>query len=163
MSLTRREMLLASGAALIGPAAATRLFAGPSTAAPKKVLFFTFSQTFQHGPITRKDGKLGMAEEILVDLGKKANLEVAVPSKDGTMFEPDKIAQWDAFAFARPRGDLNAGSSVPKPHHNGPPMSKRRQEGVPRRHPRRCKGFVGMRTSRDRHRSTARATPSSTL
>jgi hypothetical protein len=142
MPLTRREMLLASGAALIGPAAATRLFAGPITAAPKKVLFFTKSQTFQHGPITRKDGKLGMAEEILVGLGKKANLEV-VPSKDGTMFDPDKIGQWDAFVFYT-TGDLTQDG----PHHDGPPMSKDGKKAFLDAI-RAGKGFVGMHSATD--------------
>ena len=59
MPLTRRQMLRASGAALLGPAVASRVLAGPSKAAPKKVLFFTKSSGFQHSVITRKGADSG--------------------------------------------------------------------------------------------------------
>jgi type 1 glutamine amidotransferase len=98
MSLTRRELLLAAGAAMLGPAAASRLFASERRA-PKKVLFFTKSAGFEHSVIKRRaNGELGMAEKILTEIGKAHNFEV-VASKDGTLFNPDKIGEWDAFAF----------------------------------------------------------------
>ncbi len=118
MALNRRQMLMASGAALLGPAALGSLRASAKDDPAKKVLFFTKSQTFQHGPIARgKDGKLGLAERILTDLGAKHGFEV-VASKDGTMFDPDKIGQWDAFFFYT-TGDLTKPSS----HDPAPPMS----------------------------------------
>jgi type 1 glutamine amidotransferase len=83
----------------------------------KKVLFFTKSSGFQHSVITRRDGALSHAEKILTDVGKAKGFEV-VCSKDGTLFDPDKIGQWDAFVFET-TGDL----TKPSPHKDGPPMS----------------------------------------
>lgn len=117
MAMNRRRMLVASGAALLGPAALGRLVASEH-AAPKKVLMFTKSTTFQHNPIARKDGKLGLAEQIVTDMGKEHGFEV-VASKDGTMFDPDKIGQWDAFFFYT-TGDL----TKPSIYDPAPPMSK---------------------------------------
>ena len=103
MSLNRREMLLASGAALLG-AAAPGLAQARQKGATKRVLFFTKSSGFQHSVITRKGDQLSMAERILTDAGKEHGFEV-VASKDGRLFDPDKIGQWDAFAFET-TGDL---------------------------------------------------------
>ena len=120
MALTRRQMLMASGAALLGPALASRSLASATLRglAGKKVLFFTKSSGFQHSVITRKDGALSLAETILSKIGKDHDIEV-VCSKDGTMFDPDKIKQFDAFAFET-TGDLTEEG----PHKDGPPMSK---------------------------------------
>lgn len=96
MSFTRRQMLLTTGAALLGPAVANALAA--RRLAGKKVLFFTKSQGFQHSAITRKGTELGHAEKVLTQIGKDHDFEVTC-SKDGGMFEPDKIGQWDAFVF----------------------------------------------------------------
>src|SRR4051794_12537309 len=58
MSLNRRQMLFATGAALLGAPALNRALAADK-ASPRKVLFFTKSSGFQHSVVTRKDGKLG--------------------------------------------------------------------------------------------------------
>jgi len=142
MAMNRRQMLLASGAALLGPAAASRLLAGPSRAAAKKVLFFTKSSGFQHSVITRKGSELSLAESVLSKLGKEHNFEV-VCSKDGTMFDPDKIGQWDAFAFET-TGDLTQEG----PHHDGPPMSKDGKKAFLDAI-RSGKGFLGMHCATD--------------
>ncbi|MDB5351659.1 MAG: hypothetical protein JWN86_2906 [Planctomycetota bacterium] len=119
MSLNRRQMLLASGAALLGPAVAGRVLAGPYGSAPKKkVLFFTKSTGWQHSVITRKGDELSMAETIFKKIGEDNGYEI-VCSKDGTNFDPDKIGQWDAFAFETTLDLTEAG-----PHKDGTPMSK---------------------------------------
>ena len=41
---------------------------------------------------------LALAERILSEIGKEHGFEVVV-SKDGRLFEPDQIGQWDAFVF----------------------------------------------------------------
>jgi type 1 glutamine amidotransferase len=97
----RRFWLLAV-AALVAPA-----WLNPSTAsadAKKKVLFFTKSSGFQHSAIARKGDELSHAEKILTEIGEKNGFEV-VCSKDGSMFEPGKIEQFDAFVFYT-TGDL---------------------------------------------------------
>src|SRR4051812_45995239 len=102
-TLNRRQMLLASDAAFLGPALMTRALAAQKGAV-KKVLFFTKSSGFPHPVISRHDDKLSHAEQILTDLGKDHGFDV-VCSKDGMMFEPDKIGEWDAFVFET-TGDL---------------------------------------------------------
>ncbi len=103
MSMNRRNLLLAAGAALIGPGALGRVLASPRRAT-KKVLFFTKSSGFQHSVIARKGDAPALAERVLAEIGKEHGFEV-VASKDGRMFEPDQIGQWDAFAFET-TGDL---------------------------------------------------------
>ena len=104
MSLNRRQMLLAAGASLLGPIALGPGIARAARNKTKKVLFFTKSAGFQHSVITRKGEELGHAEKILTALGKEHGFEV-VCSKDGRLFEPDRIGEWDAFAFYT-TGDL---------------------------------------------------------
>lgn len=72
----------------------------------KKVLFFTKSAGFQHDVIKRKNGpdELSFAEKILVDLGKKNGFEVTA-TKDGSVFTPEKLAEFDVIAFYT-TGDL---------------------------------------------------------
>ena len=120
--------------------------AGPGLAAdkaePKKVLFFTKSSGFQHSVITRKGGKLGLAERILTEIGKEHGFEV-VASKDGRT--------------VRPRQDRPVGRLRLRDHRRPdrrrartrrPADVARRQEGLPRRHPRR----QGLRRHALRHR-----------
>jgi type 1 glutamine amidotransferase len=102
-SLNRRQILL-SGAAMLGAGAFGRLASAASKADTKKVLFFTKSSGFPHSVITRKGGELSHAEKILTELGKEHGFEV-VCSKDGRLFEPETIGQFDAFVFET-TGDL---------------------------------------------------------
>ncbi len=108
---------------------------------PKKVLFFTKSSGFQHSVITRDGDKLSHAERILTDIGKEHGFEV-VASKDGRLFEPDQIGQWDVFVFET-TGDLNTPGTD-----KSPPMSadgeKAFYDAI-----RGGKGFVGMHCAAD--------------
>jgi type 1 glutamine amidotransferase len=113
MPMTRREMLWASGAALLGARAAR----GADRGGARKVLFFTKSAGFQHSVIARKGDALGHAERILTELGKDHGFEV-VASKDGRLFEPDRIGEWDAFVFVT-TGDLTQAGTD-----KSPPMSQ---------------------------------------
>ena len=142
MSLNRRQMLFASGAALMGAGPLVgRSFGAPRSATPK-VLFFTKSSGYQHSVITRKDGQLSHAEKLLTMLGQHGGFEV-VASKDGTLFDPDKIGQFDAFVFE------TTGILTEKGDHNdGPPMSadgkKAFLDAIAG-----GKGFVGMHCATD--------------
>jgi uncharacterized protein len=141
----RRQMLLATGASMLGAGTLTRsALAGPRAAA-KKVLFFTKSTGFQHSVIARKDGELGLAERVLAALGKVHGFEV-VPCKDGRVFEPDKIGQWDAFLFYT-QGDVTAAGSI---KNEGPahPMSKDGKKALLDAIAG-GKGFVGLHSADD--------------
>src|ERR1700760_5107952 len=106
-NLSRREILLAGGAAWLGAGALSRGLA-QTQKSTKKVLFFTKSSGFPHPVVNGKNGP-GLAERILTEIGKEHGFEVVV-SKDGRLFEPDVIGQWDAFAFETTRDLTKAGT-----------------------------------------------------
>ncbi|GAC1466491.1 MAG: hypothetical protein NVSMB9_07110 [Isosphaeraceae bacterium] len=140
-SLDRRQFLLAAGAAALGVGPLGRVLAAPKGSS-KKVLFFTKSSGFQHSVITRANGKLSLAERILTEIGKEHGFEV-VASKDGSLFEPGKIDEWDAFAFET-TGDL----TTPGEHKDGQPMSKDGKKAF--LHAIASgKGFIGMHCATD--------------
>jgi type 1 glutamine amidotransferase len=139
-SALNRRQLLQSGMALLGAGSLSQLLAA-SQAKPKKILFFTKSSGFQHSVITRKGDELSHAEKILTELGNGHGFEV-VASKDGRLFNPDVIGQWDAFVFET-TGDLTKEGTD-----KTPPMSaegeKALYEAV-----RGGKGFVALHCGSD--------------
>jgi len=139
--MNRREMLLATGAGLMCAGAYGRALA-QEKGTLKKVLFFTKSSGFQHSVITRKGEQPGLAERILTEVGKEHGFEV-VATKDGRMFDPDKIGQWDAFAFET-TGDLTTLGNTDKT----PPMSKDGKKAFLDAI-RGGKGFIGMHCATD--------------
>ena len=117
----------------------TRL--GASQKSTKKVLFFTKSSGFPHSVVTREGDRLGLAERTLIEAGKEHGFEV-VASKDGRLFEPDKIGEWDAFAFYT-TGNLN------KPGTDGtPPLSSDGEKALYDAI-RGGKGFISMHSATD--------------
>ena len=72
------------------------LAAGPK----RKILFFTKSSGFEHDVISYKKGQPSFAEKILTDLGAKNNWEF-VFSKDGSLFTPQYLTQFDAPSSVR--------------------------------------------------------------
>lgn len=140
MTLNRRQWLLSAGAALIGVQQFGRALGAQK--ATKKVLFYTKSSGFEHSVIQRKGDKLSHAERILTDIGKEHGFEV-VASKDGRLFDPDKIGEWDAFAFETTGVLTTMGD-----HKDGQPMSadgkKAFLDAI-----RGGKGFVGMHCATD--------------
>ena len=64
----------------------------------KKVLYFTKSSGFEHSVIKRHAGKPSWSEQILADLGPKHGIEFTF-SKDGSLFTPEYLAQFDAIMF----------------------------------------------------------------
>jgi type 1 glutamine amidotransferase len=139
-NLNRRELLLAAGAGWLGIGGMNRLLAG-SQGKTRKVLFFTKSSGFPHSPITRQGGKLGLAEQILTDIGKEHGFEV-VASKDGRLFNPDQIGQWDGFVFYT-TGDLTTPGTD-----KSPPISADGEKAFYDAL-RGGKGFIGMHSATD--------------
>ena len=73
----------------------------------RKLLVYTRSQTFEHSVVRPAKGKTKcLVEEVLTDLGSQHNFEIT-HTKDGRIFLPDSIKQFDAFLFET-TGDLTA-------------------------------------------------------
>jgi len=139
-TLNRRQMLWASGAALLG-AGSLQACSPRRPQDGKRILFFTKSSGFQHSVINRQGGGISHAEAILVEVGRRHGFDV-VHSKDGRLFEPDQIDQWDAFAFYT-TGDLTT------PGTDGePPMSSEGYRAFLQAIAN-GKGFVGMHCATD--------------
>ena len=124
---------------------ATALLWAPPAAraedAPKKVLFFSKSSGFEHDMIKQKDGKPSKAEKILTELGAKNNIQFTF-TKDGSLFTPENIAQYDAFFFYT-TGDLTEAGGD-----KNPPMSKEGKaaflDAISK-----GKGFIGTHSATD--------------
>jgi len=138
--LNRRELLLAGGAAWLGAGVFSRAMAS-ARKAPKKVLFFTKSAGFPHSVIVRQNGEPAHAERILAEIGKERGFEV-VASKDGRLFEPDKIGEWDGFVFYT-TGDLTTPGTD-----KAPPLSAEGEKALYDAI-RGGKGFIGMHSATD--------------
>ena len=65
----------------------------------KKVLYFTKSAGFEHSVVKRPSPEtLSHSERILTELGQKHGFDVTC-TKDGTVFTPENLAQWDVVVF----------------------------------------------------------------
>lgn len=86
----------------------------PPPPARPKVLVFTKSSGFQHEAVKLnwKNGREGYAFPVLRALGEKNNLDLTF-SKDGSLFTPEYLAQFDAFVFYT-TGDLTMSKSDPR-------------------------------------------------
>ncbi|MDG3002187.1 ThuA domain-containing protein [Paludisphaera mucosa] len=140
-NINRRELLLAgAGAAWLGSGVLSRAV-GAAAKAPKKVLYFTKSSGFPHSVVTRKGDALAHSEKILTEIGKEHGFDV-VASKDGRLFEPDKIGEWDGFVFCT-TGDLTTPGTD-----KTPPLSAEGEKALYDAL-RKGKGFIGMHCATD--------------
>jgi type 1 glutamine amidotransferase len=116
--------------------------------APKRILFFSKSSGFEHDMIHEVNGQPSAAQKILTELGRENNLQFTF-TKDGSVFTPAGMAQYDAFCFYT-TGDL----TTPGTDKN-PPMSKEGKaaflEAI-----HNGKGFVGIHSATDTFHSGAR-------
>ncbi|WP_165250140.1 ThuA domain-containing protein [Paludisphaera soli] len=139
-NINRRDLLASAGAAWLGSGVLSRAL-GATARAPKKVLYFTKSSGFPHSVVTRQGDAPAHSEKILTEIGKAHGFEV-VASKDGRLFEPDKIGEWDGFVFYT-TGDLTTPGTD-----KTPPLSadgeKALYDAI-----RGGKGFVGMHCATD--------------
>lgn len=87
---------------LLAAAAIVPMLLAVST--PRRILFFTKSSGYEHEVISWKKGKPSYAEKILLELGKKNGWEFTF-SKDGSLFTPEYLAQFDTVMFYT-TGDL---------------------------------------------------------
>lgn len=142
--MKRREMLITSGAAIVG---ASMFPLGWTAAADKKkqkVLFFTRSAGFEHSAIQRKGGELGFAEKVLIELGPKHGFEVEC-TKDGAVFDGD-LGKYDCIAFYT-SGDLVKDQGKDPGQRMSAAGKKKLLEAVAA-----GKGFVGFHAATDSFR-----------
>ncbi len=118
MIMRRREMLLASGAAVLGLSSFPRGWAQAADAKKAKILYFTRCAGFEHSVVKRQGGELSFSEKIMVEEGAKRGVEV-VCSKDGRIFDGD-LDQFACFAFYT-SGDL----TKPIKDRDEPPMTEK--------------------------------------
>ncbi len=99
---------------LILAALALSVSAAETVPARKRVLVFTKSSGFQHDAVKLviKDGREGYGFPVLRALGEKNNIDFTY-SKDGSLFTPQYLAQFDAFIFYT-TGDLTVPKSDPR-------------------------------------------------
>src|SRR5688572_19427517 len=144
--LTRRDAMKNVAAMAAAFAAANALPLGWTRAADnkmRKVLFFTQSAGFQHDCIKRGNpDELSFAEKVLVDLGKQHGFDVTA-TKDGTIFTPEKLADFDVIAFYT-TGDLEKGGGKD----NAPAMPKGGKDAL-LKFIESGKGFVGFHCATD--------------
>jgi type 1 glutamine amidotransferase len=141
--LTRRQAMLAvAGAAAAFATGSIPLgWARAADGKTRKVLFFTKSAGFQHSVVTRKGDELAHAEKILTEMGKKNGFEVTA-TKDGRIFTPEKLAEFDIIAFYTTMDLTTEGTD------KSPPMPKNGKE-VLFDFIRSGKGFVGFHCASD--------------
>lgn len=90
--------------------------------ATKKVLFFSKSSGFEHDIIKTLDGpRYGTAFRVLRELGAKHAIEFTF-TKDGSLFTPQYLAQFDAFFFCT-SGNLLLAKNNPAQGDGNPPMT----------------------------------------
>ena len=94
----RYPRLFAAGLLLLG------LALPAFSAAPLRVLYFSKSAGWEHSVVKRVDGKPSYSENVVAGLAAKHDLAVTY-SKDGSLFTPEYLAQFDVIMFYT-SGDL---------------------------------------------------------
>jgi hypothetical protein len=142
--MNRRAFLCHTGAAAaaLGLVQFPMAWADDAASPKRKLLFFTKSSGFEHSSIKRKSpDKLSHAEQVVTDLGEKNHFEVTC-TKDGGIFTPSKLAEFDAFMFYT-TGDL---TELGTDKH--PPMSPEGKQAFLDLI-KQGKGFVGTHSAAD--------------
>ena len=98
----------ALGALVFACACALPLSFGDANAPKKKVLYFTKSSNFEHSVVKRRGGQPSFSEQVLAEFGPRHDIEFTF-SKDGSLFSPDYLAQFDAVMFYTSGDLLSAG------------------------------------------------------
>ena len=138
--MDRRDMLRATGAAVLASSAFPLHWVAGAEKKKQKVLYFTRSAGFEHGAVKLKDGKPSISDRTLTELGKRHGFEV-VCTKDGRVFDGD-LDQYDAIAFYT-SGDLTKPNKA-----KTPPMSADGKKKLLRTIAK-GKGFVGFHSATD--------------
>ena len=141
MPLSRRSFLHSASALSLAAfmASASSLLAADAPA--RKILFFSKSSGFEHDVISYKKGKPSLVEKSLTELGAKHHWEFTF-SKDGSLFSPEYLKQFDALFFYT-TGDLTS------PGTDGqPPMTAAGKQAF-LDYVASGKGFIGSHSASD--------------
>jgi type 1 glutamine amidotransferase len=138
MTVSRR--LLVSCLVVLLPALLVPAVAAEQIA-PQKILFFSKSSEFEHSVIKRRNGQPSWAERALAKAGPARGFAFTF-SKDGSLFTPEYLAQFDAFLFYT-SGDLLAAGKD-----GNPPMTVAGKAALLDAI-RLGKGFVGVHSAAD--------------
>src|SRR5690348_10655700 len=114
--LNRRQMLVRASLTTLGFGLLPTALNAAATGKKRKVLFFSKSSGFEHSVIQRKNGELSFAEKLLQQWGPDENIEFTF-SKDGSLFNPKYLAQFDAYYFHTTGNLTEAGTD------KNPPMT----------------------------------------
>jgi uncharacterized protein len=140
-TMNRREMLVRAGLAAAGLGLFPSALSAASGGKPRKVLFFSKSSGFEHSVIHRPEGEMSFAEKLLQQWGPEENVEFTF-SKDGSLFNPQYLAQFDAYYF-HTTGDLTKAGTD-----KNPPMTPEgKQAFLDAIH--QGKGFIGSHCASD--------------
>lgn len=87
--------------------------AGAPAGAPLRVLYFTKSSGYEHSVVKRENGQPSFSERVLTALAAKHDFQLTC-SKDGSLFTPAYLDQFDVFVFYT-SGDLFAAGDDGQP------------------------------------------------
>jgi type 1 glutamine amidotransferase len=134
-------MLACAGLGALGVGLFPSTIYGAASGKKRKVLFFSKSSGFEHSVIQRKNGEPSFAEKLLQQWGPEENVEFTF-SKDGSLFNPEYLGQFDAYFFVT-TGDL----TTPGTDKNPPMTAEGKQAFLDAIH--QGKGFIGSHCAAD--------------
>ncbi len=140
--MNRREMLLTTGAALLGASTFPLGWAAAADKKQQKVLYFTRSADYEHFSVAPRGAPLSPSEKALTEWGQQSGFEV-VCTKDGAVFDGN-LDQYDAFIFYT-SGILTGKCRNPQPGEPMSPEGKKKLLAAVEA----GKGFVGIHACTD--------------
>jgi uncharacterized protein len=137
------RMALAALAGVLAPGCASRATGGQR----RHLLVFTKSSGWQHDTVRRgEDGAPSLVEQVMSRLGEQHGFDVTY-TKDGRIFTPDRLDEFDAFFFYT-SGDLTQAGTD-----GHPPMSREGHDALLDA-VRGGKGLVGVHSASDTFHSS---------
>lgn len=140
-AINRREMIIRASALAVNVGFLASAFDAAAAGKKRKVLFFSKSSGFEHSVIQRHNGEPSFAEKLLAEWAPAQNVEFTF-SKDGSLFNPEYLGQFDAYFF-HTTGDLTKSGTD-----KNPPMSPEGKKAFLDAI-YRGKGFIGTHCASD--------------
>ena len=123
------------------PLALSIVPASEAAQAKKRILFFTKCSNYEHSVVHEDKGQTTFAGKVLLEYGAQHDIEFVL-SKDGSLFTPEYLAQFDAYFFFT-SGDLSA-----KGKDGNPPISAAGKQALLDAI-KGGKGFIGTHSASD--------------